>query len=64
MIPPTRGVFVHIELAYGTEGLGVDIPDDNLAGVLRMSDMPVIDNPGAELIRKLNDPAGASPVKD
>lgn len=58
----TRGVPVHIELAYGSEGLGIEVPDGNLAGILRMNEMPVVGDPRAELERKLAQPTGSLPL--
>ena len=53
-----------IELAYGAEGLEIDMPDANLAGILRMNDMPVIDDPHAEIAKKLASPTGSLPLAE
>ena len=47
-----------IHLAYGKDGLAVDIPDRNLVKVLSMKGAPVIADPGAALRTMLETPIG------
>ncbi len=47
-----------ITLSYGKEGLPIEIPDRNLVKVLRMTEKPVIENPEAEVQKKIDAPTG------
>jgi len=53
-----------VDIAYGTEGLTVDVPDANLVKVLRMCDKPVITNPSEETSKKLGSPTGTQPLAE
>jgi nickel-dependent lactate racemase len=53
-----------VTLSYGKEGLTVDVPDRNLVKELRMTDKPVIQDPAAEVMRKLESPTGTPPLAD
>ncbi|MHB9028324.1 MAG: nickel-dependent lactate racemase family protein [Candidatus Latescibacterota bacterium] len=48
-----------IDIAYGKEGLSIDVPNKNMVKVLRMNDRPVIPDPGAETKRKIDAPTGS-----
>ncbi len=45
-----------INMAYGKTGLQIDVPDENLAGVLRVKSVPALPNPQAELEKALAHP--------
>jgi lactate racemase len=49
---------MNIELAYGKTGLDVVIPDENLAGVLRMTETPVLPDPVRTTREKIAAPTG------
>ena len=53
-----------LEIAYGKEGLAIDVPDKNLVKVLRMTEKPVIANPEEETLRKLESPIGSKPLSE
>ncbi len=53
-----------IDIAYGKEGLAVEVPDRNIVKVLRMKDKPVVKDPVAETRRKLAAPTGSAPLAD
>ncbi|MCD6308408.1 MAG: DUF2088 domain-containing protein, partial [Candidatus Latescibacteria bacterium] len=48
-----------LEIAYGREGLSVDVPDRNLVKVMRMQEKPAIADPAAETRKKLREPTGS-----
>lgn len=47
-----------IKMAYGNTGLNVQVPDENLAGILRMKSIPALKDPTRELERVLVHPIG------
>lgn len=49
-----------IEMAYGKEGIVVELPDRNVVKVLRMTERPVVRKPGAEVKRKIGAPTGSA----
>jgi len=51
-----------ITLSYGKEGLPIEVPDQNIVKVLRMTEKPVIGNPEAEVQKKIDAPAGTEPL--
>lgn len=53
-----------IEIAYGQEGLTIDVPDKNLAQILRMSEKPVIANPREMTREKSEQPIGGKPLSE
>ena len=53
-----------IEIAYGKEGLTIDVPDTNLAKILRMTEKPVITNPVEETLKKLESPIGTKSLSE
>jgi len=55
---------MQIEIAYGKEGLTIEVPDRNLAKVLRMTEKPVITDPYSATVDKLNAPSGTLPLEE
>ena len=53
---------MNIHLAYGKQGLDINVPDRNLAGVLSMRPVPAIEHPGDELWRALAAPIASPPL--
>ena len=53
-----------IELAYGTTGLEVEVPDENLAGVLHMAEKPVLSDPVRTTREKIANPTGTPPLAE
>ncbi|MFC1541305.1 nickel-dependent lactate racemase [Candidatus Latescibacterota bacterium] len=53
-----------ITMAYGKEGLSIEVPDNNLVKILRMTDKPVISDPEAETLRKIESPTGSTPLSE
>ena len=53
-----------IEIAYGKEGLAIEVPDKNLVKILRMTEKPVIANPGDVTLKKLESPIGSKPLSE
>jgi len=53
-----------IDIAYGKEGLIIDVPDRNLVDVLRMTGKPVIADPAGETRKALASPIGAEPLAE
>ncbi|MFC1528741.1 nickel-dependent lactate racemase [Candidatus Latescibacterota bacterium] len=53
-----------IDIAYGREGVSIDIPERNLVKILRMTDKPVIPDPQEETLKKLSSPSGTPPLAD
>jgi len=53
-----------IRLAYGREGMEIDVPDRNLAGVLEMGHAVAIAEPAKELERQLLEPLGGPPLAE
>ncbi len=53
-----------IDIAYGREGLGVDVPERNLVKILRMNERPVIQNPQEETLRAIGAPTGSPPLME
>ena len=56
--------FMKIKLAYGKEGIFVDVPDKNLAKILRMVEKSIIANPQEETKKQLYSPIGSPPLAD
>ncbi len=48
-----------IEMAYGKEGLAIEVPDRNVVKVLRMNDRPVVEDASSEVQRKIDAPTGS-----
>lgn len=55
---------MNIDIAYGKEGLTIEVPDRNLVKILRMKDKPVIENAGEETRRHLESPIGSPPLAE
>ena len=53
-----------IDVAYGKEGLTIDVPDKNVVKVMRMTEKPVIPNPQEETLRKIESPIGTQPLSE
>ena len=53
-----------IDIAYGKEGLTIDVPDRNLVKILRMQDKPVIVDPAGVTRKKLLSPTGSPPLAE
>jgi nickel-dependent lactate racemase len=51
-----------IRLAYGRDGLTIDVPDRNLAGILKQSSRSPLEDPVSELEQQLQHPRGTSPL--
>jgi nickel-dependent lactate racemase len=51
-----------IHLAYGKQGMDIDIPERNLMKVLTMQGAPPVKDPARELIRQLRQPIGSAPL--
>src|SRR5690606_34830316 len=55
---------MQITLDYGKTGLSVDIPEENLAGILDLRHAEPLADPQAELAAKLEQPTGALPLAE
>jgi len=53
-----------INIAYGKEGLTIEVPDKNLVKILRMKEKPVIAKPLEETLRKIETPTGSQPLSE
>ncbi len=53
-----------IHLAYGREGLDVEVPERNLAKILTIAGTPPIDRPGESIQQALHHPIGSLPLDD
>ncbi len=53
-----------LRIAYGKDGLDVEVPDRNLVKVLRMTENPVISDPARATRERLKSPAGTPPLSD
>jgi lactate racemase len=53
---------VRIKLEYGKTGLEVDLPDENVAGVLKLTPAPPISDPVAATRTALTEPIGTRPL--
>lgn len=51
-----------IDLDYGREGLTVEVPDRNLAGILTLRPRPVLPDPAEAVRNALRHPIGAAPL--
>ena len=51
-------------MAYGKEGLEIEVPDRNLVQILRMKENPVISNPRSETLKKIESPVGTPPLSE
>ncbi len=55
---------MRLDIAYGAEGLAVEIPDNNLVKILRMQDKPAMENPAVVTAEKLASPTGSPPLSE
>lgn len=55
---------MHLTLRYGRHGLDVDLPDRNVAHVLRLNPVPPLPDPVAATRAVLRDPLGTPPLVD
>jgi len=53
-----------INVAYGKEGLDIQVPDKNLVKILRMTEKPVVKDPVAETRQKLQAPTNSAPLSE
>lgn len=53
-----------INIAYGKEGIDIDVPEKNLAKIMRMCEKPVIENPEAETLKIIESPTGTAPLSE
>ena len=53
-----------IDVAYGKNGLTVEVPDENLTDVLRMTEKPVIEDPVGVTREKLASPIGSKSLAE
>ena len=51
-------------LAYGRDGLEVDIPDANPVSVLELPDVPVLADPAGAVVEALRGPTGSPPLSE
>jgi len=55
---------MEVELRYGREGLKLEVPDENLIGVLHMNPLPPLEDPEGEVARALEEPIGSPPLRE
>src|ERR1051326_8770750 len=55
---------MRIRLDYGTEGLNVEVPDENLEAVLRLNPAPPVADPVEAVRKSLADPIGSRPLSE
>lgn len=53
-----------LHMAYGKEGLEIEVPDRNLVKVLRMTEKPVIPDPARAIRERLASPSGTPPLSN
>ena len=53
-----------VDIAYGKEGLTIDVPERNLVKILRMAEKTVIPDPHEETLKSLASPAGTPPLAE
>ena len=53
-----------VKLAYGKEGLTVELPDKNVVKILTLKDFPAIENPEKAVFDKLQSPVGSLPLAE
>ena len=51
-----------VRMSYGRRDLEVDVPDGNLAGILRMSKIKPLENPSEAVRRALDEPIACEPL--
>ena len=55
---------MNVKLAYGREGLSVEIPEENVAHVLDMPVLPPVGNPQAAMVLAMQHPIGTPPLTE
>lgn len=55
---------MQVKLAYGKEGLDVELPDENIVKVLRTQKQDVVSNPFQLIDELLDKPTGSKPLKE
>ncbi|MBN1291770.1 MAG: nickel-dependent lactate racemase [Candidatus Latescibacteria bacterium] len=55
---------MNIDIAYGKDGLSIEVPDKNLVKILRMTEKPVIKNAREVINGKLTNPTGTPSLAD
>ncbi|RJP31342.1 MAG: nickel-dependent lactate racemase [Candidatus Omnitrophota bacterium] len=55
---------MQIKLAYGKDGLNVNVPDKNLAGIIHMNPIAPLSHPEEAIAVALRDPIGCKPLRD
>ncbi len=53
-----------VRVAYGRDGMNVDIPDENLIGVYESALPPAVSDGTAEVIRAMNEPIGSPDLSE
>lgn len=53
-----------VRLAYGEEGLEIELPDENVVGELRAKPAPVLPDPAAAVEESLDSAIGSAPLAD
>jgi len=53
-----------IRLAYGKDGLNVSVPDENIAGVIHMNQMPPVENLKESILESLQKPIQSAPLSE
>lgn len=53
---------MRLELDYGRDGLWIEVPDGNLAGVLELQPEPPLERPHAAILEALRNPIGSPPL--
>jgi nickel-dependent lactate racemase len=56
------GRFMKIDIAYGRDGLSIDVPDDNLYRVVEPTFVPGLDDPYESIIESIRNPIGSPPL--
>lgn len=51
-----------LTIAYGREGLEIEVPDKNVVKVLRMTEKPVVQDPVEQTLRTIENPTGTPPL--
>src|SRR5829696_4372650 len=64
VLPWLRGLLVRIRLEYGKNGLEVDLPDENVVGVLKLTPAPPIPDPVQATRAVLAEPIGMRPLAE
>ena len=55
---------MEVSLSYGRTGLKVQVPEDRLAGILRLRPVPPLPNPPAAVADALRKPLGSPPLEE